>query len=221
MRSATLALPCVALAALLAPKAALAAEPPPYASRYAPPPAAPSLAITPMIGYQLGGIVTTVDGDFKIRDAPTYGAAIDFGIAAGTSLEIGYRAHETALDVATPGGYVEHLYGLTTHYFEAGAKQQFFLTASVRPFAGIAFGGALFAPHARLDNDLFYMGSLFGGASVRVARDLTLRAQAKVSTIFLSGSSSLLCSAYYGCARAFGGVGLPQFEIALGPTFAF
>jgi hypothetical protein len=174
-----------------------------------------------MIGYGLGGFVSTVDGDYALGNAPTYGAAVDIGVIGGMSIELGYRMHDTTIDVTPPGRATYRLYDLTTHYFEIGAKEDFVISDSVRPFVGVTFGGALFAPHVRVDDDFRFVGSLFGGVAYFIARDVSIRAQAKLSTIFLSGSSSILCSSAYGCATAFGGVGLPQFEIALGPTLAF
>lgn len=242
---AIIALPFAAALALLGSSRVALAQPPPFPPPppptqspppapyyYAPPqeappvypaipPRAPRASITPMIGYQLGGAVDTQDGNFNLGNGPTYGVALDLGIIGGTSLELGYRMHDSALDVTPPGSSTYRLYTLSTHYAEIGAKQEFIVSGSIRPYAGITFGGALFAPHAAVDNDLRAFGSILGGVNFYVARDVAVRAQARLSTVFLSSGSSIFCSSYYGCGYGFGGVGLPQFELAVGPAITF
>ena len=177
--------------------------------------------LAPMVGYQVGGQADVPGGTIDIADSPTYGVAFDYLVipsgAARVGLEGAYRFQNTELD-SNVAGLASQLFGLTNHYFEAGAQIE--LRGRTRPFAGFSVGGTLLAPHASASDEFRFLTSLYGGVKFIVAKGVGFRAQAKLSGIYLNSSSGLFCG-FGECARTSLATGIWQVDLSVGPMLAF
>ncbi len=178
--------------------------------------------LAPMVGYQVGGQADVPGGSVGIADSPTYGVAFDYLVipsgAARLGLEGAYRIQNTELDSNVAGLRPSEVFGLTNHYFEAGAQIE--LRGRTRPFAGFSVGGTLLAPHAPASDEFRFLTSLYGGVKFILEKGIGVRAQAKLSGIYLNSSSGLFCG-FGECARTSLGTGIWQVDFSVGPVLAF
>jgi hypothetical protein len=180
----------------------------------------PRVELAPMLGYAFANGVEGPAGSVDVEGSPTFGGTAALGDWLGVHLLLAYLLQETAIGYQPYDAPTQSLYDLSLHHFQMGAEFDI-LPGQVRPFIGFTLGAALFVPHAGLPNELWFESSLEGGAKILFTRDLGIRAQVQLTSVFLDASSQIFCGS--GCYVPWYGTGISTTQVGLsvGPVLAF
>jgi hypothetical protein len=160
---------------------------------------AEGVEITPFLGYQIGGSLTTYGGEFRISDNENYGIAIDVplkGQAEGFYLELLYLREDSDLRYKEwPNGLWRSVSDLTVEYYQVGALVERAAGSKVTPFGSMTMGTAYFDPQVPgYHVEWLFAWTLGGGVKVNLSDRLGLRFQARLLMPIDIVGGSIFCS---------------------------
>jgi hypothetical protein len=175
--------------------------------------------LTLLAGVRVGGQFEDVDtGDDRPADeSPLFGLILGFPQGKDRTLEVVWTHQEVV--VPTAGGNGAEV-GLRLDTVGVGGTYEWGQHA-VRPFVSATAGLTLLSPDdSDYDIDLLIAASLGGGVKVPFSATAGLRFEGRgVAMLSLDGSAGVCGPS--GCAIAFAGSGIGQFELLAGFWFSF
>jgi hypothetical protein len=171
--------------------------------------------ITPFAGYRIGGEFEDyyTGASIDLRDAESYGVALDFDLSPGKQLELFYSRQETTARVS-PAFIVPSDWDLAVEYYHIGGLLNFKNFRQFRPFVAGGMGVTRIDPENFSAESRFSL-SLAGGGKLYLNDNIGLRLEARGYWTFLNSSGAVFCG-NGGCHVAASGSAWLQFETNLG-----
>ena len=172
--------------------------------------------ITPFIGYQFGGDVTTFyQGqyqDVSVGSGENYGVVLSLGLSEFTQLELLYNTQDTNADA----NRFEDSIGLTIDYWQLSFLWGFDPDAQVNPYVVFGLGGTWLKPDG-FSNLSRFSGNIGGGAKIFFSDNVGLRLEGRFYATYINSTTSycdpLWC---YGWPNS-----LYQFDVSAGLIIRF
>lgn len=183
----------------------------------------PRIEVTPYVGYRGGGNWLAVDGDADLEGAVSYGVFVNFRAKYNTQWEVFYGRQSTQVDTvgATLDGSV---LDVDLDYFHIGGSYVF-NDKRLSPFFAMTFGATRVSPgNSPLSDETYFSGSMGLGLRYELQRNLGLRLEARVLSLFGKSNSLVFCTVIdneEACGLAGDGGAIPQGEVLAGLTFRF
>ncbi len=110
-------------------------------------PAPRKTELTAFTGWQFNGDVSLFAGTLAIDDAMSYGAAADFGVGDGASVQLLWLYSDTTARFVSYDPFYPSTrdFGFEQHYFQVGGTRGF-RRGALEPFGGATLGAALYVP---------------------------------------------------------------------------
>ena len=168
---------------------------------------------------RVGGQFEDVDtGDDRPADeSPVFGLILGFPRDSDRTLEVVWTHQQVDVAASDDGGTEV---GLRFDTLTVGGTYEWGKSA-VRPFVSATAGLTLLSPDdSDYDMDLLFAGTLGAGVKVPISAKAGLRFEGRgVALLSLDGSAGVCGPG--GCAIAFAGSGIGQFELLAGFWYAF
>jgi len=102
---------------------------------------AQSVELTPLAGYTFRSTVHITNGEARINDGFTYGAALTIAPSPYNAIEISYYRYETqATAYSSYNGFVDVSKDVAVNYMLIGGQRLFLVNDKVTPFTGFNIG---------------------------------------------------------------------------------
>jgi hypothetical protein len=154
--------------------------------------------ISPMVGYQFGGSINFIQGDFKMYNNVNYGGSIDLLLGRAATLEFSYTRMDTHADWQPFYGYTldypVRSFDIACNYFQIGVLKEGYFNR-VRPYGLFTLGVAWIDLKDSGYNDAVnFSMALGGGVKIFLSKVIGLRFQGR-----------LLLPMYFGGVGYYGG----------------
>lgn len=144
--------------------------------------------ITPFIGYQFGGDVTTVyqgqQQDVSVSSSENFGIVLSLGLSEYFQLELLYNTQDTSADAKR----FDDSLGLGIDYWQIGMLWGFDPDAQVNPYFVLGLGGAWLSPEG-FSNFSRFSGSIGGGAKIFFSESIGLRLEGRFYATHINNDS--------------------------------
>jgi hypothetical protein len=191
---------------------------------------AQTVEITPLVGYRIGGALSTTAGtgpaasigEYEVKDSASFGAHLGFRVAADGEIEVLYSRQNTRLE--TGGLFTgEPLFDLALETWQAGGNYLFGEKGSrLRPYVGVGLGVTRLLPGPpSLRDETRFCASFAGGVKVWLGRHLGLRLEARGFFTVLESDSDSFCGSGEGCLIHVSGSDIDQGELRTGLVLRF
>ncbi len=191
---------------------------------------AQTVEITPLVGYRIGGALSTAAApgspasvvEYEVKDSGSFGVHLGFRVAEDGEIEFLYSRQETRLETA--GLFTgEPLFDLTLETWQAGGNYLFGEEGSrLRPYIGVGLGVTRLLPGpAPLQDETRFCASFAGGVKVWLGRHLGLRLEARGFFTVLESDSNTFCASGEGCLVHVSGSDIDQGEFRAGLVLRF
>jgi opacity protein-like surface antigen len=185
---------------LLAPMAAMAGE----------------FEITPFLGYQFGGDVTTFyQGEYhdvNINSSGNWGLVLSLGLSPMTQIELLYSTQDTEADADR----FEDSLGLRIDYWQVSMLWNFDPDSQIQPYVVFGIGGTWLRPDGFSSLSRF-SGNFGGGAKIFFSDNIGLRLEGRFYGTYINSTTSY-CDPFwcYGYNNS-----LYQFDVSAGLIIRF
>ena len=178
--------------------------------------------ITPFAGYLFTGNLQTLDGELKIDNSFSYGAALDIRISDDLLIELVYNRADTEVGLRKEYfNTTDYLFDMSVEYFQAGAQVET-ETGQFRPFAAFTIGATNFNPKDNdYENDWKFSFTAGGGVKYYFTDNLGVRLQWRFLVPIYFSSASIFCNDGYCQIFITGGTYLLQYDLTAGLVFSF
>jgi Outer membrane protein beta-barrel domain len=191
---------------------------------------AQTVEITPLVGYRIGGSLSTAAEtgssasvvEYEVKDSGSFGVHLGFGVADDGEIELLYSRQNTRLQ--TDGLFTgEPLFDLALETWQAGGNYLFGEKGSrLRPYIGLGLGVTRLLPGpAPLQDETRFCASFAGGLKVWLGRHLGLRLEARGFFTVLESDSDSFCGTGEGCLIHLSGSDIDQGEFRAGLVLRF
>jgi hypothetical protein len=144
--------------------------------------------ITPFIGYQFGGDVTTVyqgqQQDVSVSSSENFGIVLSLGLSEYFQLELLYNTQDTSADAKR----FDDSLGLGIDYWQIGMLWGFDPDAQVNPYFVLGLGGAWLSPEG-FSNFSRFSGSIGAGAKIFFSESIGLRLEGRFYATHINNDS--------------------------------
>jgi len=172
--------------------------------------------ITPFIGYQFGGDVTTFyQGqyhDVSVDSSENYGVVLSLGLSEVAQLELLYNTQDTHADA----NRFEDSLGLNIDYWQLSMLWSFDPDAQINPYVVFGLGGTWLRPDGFSSLSKF-SGNIGGGAKIFFSDNIGVRLEGRFYATYINSTTSycdpLWC---YGYPNS-----LYQFDVSAGLIIRF
>lgn len=179
---------------------------------------AQKVELSPFVGYQFGGGVTSpvLARDYTLAPSIHYGGTLDLAVSENWRVEVYYSRQDTELQPA--GGGAD--FGVYLERLEAGLMEQRG-TGPTRFFGALTVGVSRFVPKlGDYDTDSHFSGTLALGFKRWFGDHLGLRGEFRGHWIATESGGGAICS-NGSCLFAFSGTGIWQGDVSAGLILAF
>jgi hypothetical protein len=140
--------------------------------------------ITPMVGYQFGGKVNFMQGDFKMYDNINYGINLDLLLGRAATLEFSYTRMDSHAEwmpfYGYGGDYPAGSFNFASNYFQFGVLKEGYFNR-VRPYGLFTLGVAwLDLKDANVSDAVNFSVALGAGCKVFLSKVIGLRFQGRL-----------------------------------------
>jgi hypothetical protein len=97
------------------------------------------IEVTPFVGYETGGKVSTNRGYLRVADGMNFGGAISFGLDENTNVEFTYNHMNSELSI-DKGEFITNITPVNVDYYMLGGLKTFGENEKLLPFASASFG---------------------------------------------------------------------------------
>jgi len=181
--------------------------------------------ITPYYGYLLSTNVRAVEGDFVVKDSPTYGISLNIGhdrLPGGMMIQLLYTRQDTDAQLKEfPSGARKDLWPLAIEYWQIGVVRPVQL-GKVRPYGVVGLGASNWSPggESNWTNQWFFAANFGGGVLVALSESIGLQLQARALFPMNFSGGGFFCGTG-GCSIGLGSYGfIGQFDLTAGLTIA-
>ena len=151
--------------------------------------------ITPYVGYQLAGGLTTVDGRLSMKNGPNYGLILDITVEKDMQAEFWYSRLESELSYK-PNGETSYNFidNMSVEYFHAGALYVP-KWGKVRPIGIITLGFTrTHLKSGNAEDDWRFSVSVGGGAKFFFTENIAFRVQGRLLVPFFTSNTTIYCT---------------------------
>ena len=172
--------------------------------------------ITPFLGYQFGGDVTTFyQGEYhdvNINSSENYGVVLSLGLSPVTQIELLYSTQDTKADASR----FEDSLGLEIDYWQVSMLWNFDPDSQIQPYVVFGIGGTYLRPDG-FSSDLKFSGNLGGGAKIFFSDNIGVRLEGRFFGTYINSTTSY-CDPFwcYGYKNS-----LYQFDVSAGLIIRF
>lgn len=177
---------------------------------------------TPYVGYQLAGVLNTVDGKLSMKNGLNYGLIFDVTVEKDMQAEIWYSRLESELSYKTTEETSYTYYDdMSIEYFHAGALivPEW---GKVRPIGIITLGFTRFhLMNKDASDDWRFSVAVGGGAKFFFTDNIAIRVQARVLVPVYTSNTTIYCTNGTCIFSIEAGTVVWQADINAGLTIAF
>jgi len=172
--------------------------------------------ITPFIGYQFGGDVSTYYQnqyqDVSVNSSENWGVVLSLGLSEMTQLELLYNTQDTTADAKR----FEDSLGLNIDYWQLSLLWGFNPDAQINPYVVFGIGGTWLRPDGFSSTSKF-SGNIGGGVKIFFSDHVGLRLEGRFYGTYINSTTSY-CDPYwcYGYNNS-----LYQFDVSAGLIIRF
>ena len=151
--------------------------------------------ITPYVGYQLAGGLTTVDGRLSMKNGPNYGLILDITVEKDMQAEFWYSRMESELSYK-PNGETSYNFidNMSIEYFHAGALYVP-KWGKVRPIGIITLGFTrTHLKSGNAEDDWRFSVAVGGGAKFFFTENIAFRVQGRLLVPFFTSNTTIYCT---------------------------
>lgn len=174
--------------------------------------------ISPAFGYRFGGEFTdqTTDQDVDVKEAATYGLAIDFEYAFDRMVEVYYSKQSTEIDDISPA------LDLDIEYFQIGGVSEYELD-DYTPYLLGTLGAARFSPGGDLDSETRFAFTFGGGVKWFFNEHWAAKVEGRAFFTLFDTDTQVFCVSSGGATCLFrtSGSVIWQLEANAGVVFRF
>jgi opacity protein-like surface antigen len=172
--------------------------------------------ISPLLGYRFGGQFheETTDRDVDLKEAGTFGLAVDVEYAPDQMVEVFYSRQSTS---------IEHTdLDLDVEYFHVGGVAEF-TQDHYTPYAVGTIGATRFSPDGGFDSETRFSMTLGGGVKWFFNEHWAARVEGRAYFTIFDSDAEVFCVSSGGAACLFrvSGSVVWQLEAIAGVTFRF
>jgi opacity protein-like surface antigen len=172
--------------------------------------------ISPLLGYRFGGQFheETTDTDVDLKEAGTFGLAVDVEYAPDQMVEVFYSRQSTS---------IEHTdLDLDVEYFHVGGVAEF-TQDHYTPYAVGTIGATRFSPDGGFDSETRFSMTLGGGVKWFFNEHWAARVEGRAYFTIFDSDAEVFCVSSGGAACLFrvSGSVVWQLEAIAGVTFRF
>lgn len=183
-----------------------------------------SIELTPFVGYQFGGKMKFIQGDFKIENNLNYGIALDIPVRYGSYVDIYWSHMETKASWNPFSQYAPEYpevddIGMSVDYFQIGGMQQADLgTGIVKGFGVLTIGAAYFnAKDSDIQDVWRFAMTLGGGLKIHPTDRIGIRLQGRLLMPMAFGGTGAYCGIGTGGAGC--GLGVSGYSMLVQGDF--
>jgi len=172
--------------------------------------------ITPFIGYQFGGDVSTFyqgqNQDVSINSSENWGVVLSLGLSEMTQLELLYNTQDTTADA----NRFDDSLGLNIDYWQLSLLWSFDPYAQINPYVVFGIGGTWMRPDGFSSLSRF-SGNIGGGVKIFFSENIGVRLEGRFYGTYINSTTSY-CDPFwcYGYNNS-----LYQFDISAGLIIRF
>ena len=172
--------------------------------------------ITPFIGYQFGGDVSTFyqgqNQDVSVNSSENFGLVLSLGLSEMTQLELLYNTQDTSADA----NRFDDSLGLNIDYWQLSLLWAFDPDAQINPYVVFGFGGTWIRPDGFSSLSRF-SGNIGGGVKIFFSDNIGVRLEGRFYGTYINSTTSY-CDPFwcYGYNNS-----LYQFDISAGLIIRF
>ena len=172
--------------------------------------------ITPFIGYQFGGDVSTFyqgqNQDVSVNSSENFGLVLSLGLSEMTQLELLYNTQDTSADA----NRFDDSLGLNIDYWQLSLLWAFDPDAQINPYVVFGFGGTWIRPDGFSSLSRF-SGNIGGGVKIFFSDNVGVRLEGRFYGTYINSTTSY-CDPFwcYGYNNS-----LYQFDVSAGLIIRF
>ena len=181
--------------------------------------------IEPYYGYLLSTNVRAVQGDFVVKDSPTYGIALNIGhkqLPGGMMIQLLYTRQDTDTELKEyPSGARKSLWPIAIEYFQIGVVRPVRM-GKVIPYGVVGVGASNWTPggSSPWSNQWFFAANFGGGIKMFFSESVGLQLQARALLPMNFSGGGFWCGTG-GCSIGLGSYGfIGQFDFTAGLVIA-
>ena len=177
---------------------------------------AAEIEVSPLVGYRFGGQFheETTDRDVDLKEAATFGLAVDVEYAPDKMVEVFYSRQSTSIDDTSLDIDVE--------YFQIGGVAEF-TQHNYTPYAVGTLGATRFSPDGDFDSETRFSLTFGGGVKWFFNEHWAARVEGRAYFTIFDSDAQVFCVSSGGAACLFrvSGSLVWQIEALAGVTFRF
>jgi len=172
--------------------------------------------ITPFIGYQFGGDVTTFYQnqyqDVSIDSSENFGVALNLGLSEMAQLELLYNTQDTSANASR----FDDSLGLNIDYWQLSLLWSFDPYSQINPYVVFGIGGTFIRPEGFSSTSKF-SGNIGGGVKIFFSDNVGVRLEGRFYGTYINSTTSY-CDPFwcYGYTNS-----LYQFDVSAGLIIRF
>ena len=174
--------------------------------------------ISPVLGYRFGGEFTddTTNQDIDVKEAASYGLAVDVEYAPDRMVEVFYSRQSTELEGISP------TLDLDVEYFQVGGVAEYTQEAYT-PYLVGTIGATRFSPSGNLDSETRFSLTLGGGVKWFLNEHWAIKAEGRAFLTIFDSDTEIFCVSSGGATCLFRTSGslVWQLEANAGVIFRF
>lgn len=180
--------------------------------------AAVEVEISPMVGYRFGGefTVDATDEDVDVKEAASFGLAVDVEYAPDRMVEVFYSRQATEIEDVSPSLDVD------VEYFQIGGVAEF-SQPNYTPYTVGTLGVTRFSPDGDLDSETRFSLTFGGGVKWFLNDQWAIKVEGRAFFTIFDSQTEVFCVSSGGAVCQFRASGslVWQVEANAGVTFRF
>ncbi len=169
-------------------------------------------------GWQFGGKLSAIPGEFNMGDALAITGIVDVNLRPGGQLELMYDWQGTELNLRDISGN-RKLFDMNAHYIQVGGLG-YVDRGNVKPFGVATLGLTIFDPKDNtVDGMTKFSFTLGGGAKIFPTERVGVRLEGRLLMTIIDGALGLGCGTG-GCSGSVWGWGVAQAVVSGGVVIA-
>ena len=174
--------------------------------------------ISPVLGYRFGGQFKddTTGEDVDVKEAATYGLAVDVEYSPSRMVEVFYSRQSTEIEDVSPA------FDIDVEYFQIGGVSEY-SQPNYTPYLVGTLGATRFSPDGNLDSETRFSLTFGGGVKWYLNEHWAIKAEGRAFITIFDSDTEVFCVSSGGATCLFRASGslVWQVEANAGVTFRF